>query len=179
VAAVGLAVRVLMEPFGGWTDQWQQVIIAISLASMFLGAFAAIGQTNIKRLMAYSGINNIGFALMGLAAGNVQGVNGVLVYLTLYLIMVLGTFGCILLMRRDGRYVETSPTCPACRAAARCWPWPSRSSCSRSPASRRWPGSSASSTSSAPPSTPASSSSPPWACSRAWSAPTTTCASSR
>ncbi len=107
VAAVGLAVRVLMEPFGGWTAQWQQVVIAISLGSMFLGAFGAIGQTNIKRLMAYSGINNIGFALMGLAAGNVQGVNGVLVYMTIYLIMVVGTFGCILLMRRQGRYVET------------------------------------------------------------------------
>lgn len=106
VAAVGLAVRVLMEPFGDWTAQWQQIVIAISLGSMFLGAFAAIGQTNIKRLLAYSGINNIGFALMGLAAGNQQGVNGVLVYLTLYLIMVVGAFACVMLMRREGRYVE-------------------------------------------------------------------------
>ncbi len=107
VAAVGLAVRVLVGPFGTWVDQWQQVVIAISIASMALGAFAAIGQTNIKRLMAYSGIANVGFALVGVAAGTPGGVNGTLVYMTIYMVMTLGTFACILMMRRQGRYIET------------------------------------------------------------------------
>ena len=107
VAAVGLALRVLMGPFGAWVDQWQQIVIVVSLASMALGAFAAIGQTNIKRLMAYSGIANIGYALVGFAAGSTAGVNGALVYMAIYLITTLGTFACILQMRRDGQYVET------------------------------------------------------------------------
>jgi NADH-quinone oxidoreductase subunit N len=106
LAAFGLAARFLMEPFGAWGDQWQQVVVAISIGSMILGALGAIGQSNIKRLMAYSGIGNIGYALIGLAAGTTGGVNAVLVYMTLYVVMVLGTFGCILLMRRQGRYVE-------------------------------------------------------------------------
>ena len=103
----GLAMRVLMGPFGAWAAQWQQIVIAVSIASMALGAFAAIGQTNIKRLMAYSGIANVGFALVGVAAGTTAGVNGTLVYMAIYLVMTLGTFACILLMRREGRYVET------------------------------------------------------------------------
>ncbi|MFZ1426539.1 MAG: NADH-quinone oxidoreductase subunit NuoN [Geminicoccaceae bacterium] len=107
VAAVGLAVRVLFGPFGTWVDQWQQIVIAISIASMALGAFAAIGQTNIKRLMAYSGIANVGFALVGVAAGTSAGVNGTLVYMAIYMVMTLGTFACILMMRRQGRYIET------------------------------------------------------------------------
>jgi NADH-quinone oxidoreductase subunit N len=107
VAAVGLMLRVLMGPFGAWTAQWQQVVVVLALASMALGAFAAIGQLNIKRLMAYSGIANIGFALVGVAAGTTAGVNAALVYMALYLVMTLGTFACILQMRRDGRYVET------------------------------------------------------------------------
>ena len=151
---MGLLLRVLVEPFGPWVDQWQQIMSRL-VASMLLGAFAAIGQTNIKRLMAYCGIANIGYALIGLAAGNQAGVNGVLVYMAIYIAMTLGTFACILLMRRDGRYVETSPTSRACRAGGRCWRWRSRSSCSRSPASRRSRASSASSTSSWPRSTPA------------------------
>ncbi len=106
VAAAGLAVRVLMHPFGEWTAQWQQVVVLISIASMLLGAFAAIGQANIKRLMAYSGIGHIGYALVGVAAGSERGVYAVLVYLAIYLVMTLGTFGCILLMRRQGQYVE-------------------------------------------------------------------------
>ncbi len=106
VAAVGLTIRVLLHPFADWAAQWQQVVILISLASMLLGAFAAIGQTNIKRLMAYSGIGHIGYALVGLAAGTERGVYGVLVYISIYVVMTLGTFGCILLMRRQGRYVE-------------------------------------------------------------------------
>lgn len=106
VAAAGLAVRVLMQPFGDWTAQWQQVVVLIAIASMLLGAFAAIGQTHIKRLMAYSGIGHIGYALVGVAAGSERGVYAVLVYLAIYLVMTLGTFGCILLMRRQGQYVE-------------------------------------------------------------------------
>jgi NADH-quinone oxidoreductase subunit N len=107
VAATGLMLRVLVGPFGTWTDQWQQVVVLLALASMALGAFAAIGQANIKRLMAYSGIANVGFALVGVAAGTTTGVNAALVYLTLYLVMTLGTFACILQMRRQGKYVET------------------------------------------------------------------------
>jgi NADH-quinone oxidoreductase subunit N len=106
LAAVGLTVRVLLHPFADWVSQWQQVIILISLGSMLLGAFAAIGQTNIKRLMAYSGIGNIGYALVGLAAGTASGVRGVLIYMAIYVVMTLGTFACILAMRRQGRYVE-------------------------------------------------------------------------
>lgn len=106
VAALGLLLRVLVGPFGAWTDQWQQILIVVSIGSMALGAFAAIGQVNIKRLMAYSGIANIGYALVGAAAGTPAGVNAALVYIGIYLVMTLGTFGCILQMRRQGRYVE-------------------------------------------------------------------------
>ncbi len=106
IAAMALFVRVMLEPFGDLFDQWQQVIWFISLASMILGSFAAINQTNIKRLMAYSSISNMGFVLVGLAAGNETGVQGVLLYLTIYLFMNVGTFACILAMRRQDRMVE-------------------------------------------------------------------------
>jgi NADH-quinone oxidoreductase subunit N len=106
VAAMGLAIRVLLHPFADWAAQWQQVVILVSIGSMLLGAFAAIGQTNIKRLMAYSGIGHMGYALVGVAAGTTQGIYGVLVYMAIYLVMTLGAFGCILMMRRQGRYVE-------------------------------------------------------------------------
>ncbi|HFD14781.1 MAG TPA: NADH-quinone oxidoreductase subunit NuoN [Rhodospirillales bacterium] len=106
VAAVGLLLRLLFQPFGDWAAQWQQVVVLVSVASMVLGAFAAIGQTNIKRLMAYSAIGHVGYALVGVAAGGVAGVNAVLVYMAIYVVMTLGTFACILLMRRHGRYVE-------------------------------------------------------------------------
>ncbi len=106
IAAMALFVRVMLEPFGDLFDQWQQVIWLISLASMLLGAFAAIGQTNIKRLMAYSSIGHMGFVLVGLAAGNETGAQGVLLYLTIYLFMNVGTFACILAMRRQDRMVE-------------------------------------------------------------------------
>ena len=78
----------------------------MSIASMALGAFAAIGQTNIKRLLAYSSIGNMGFALVGLAAGTPEGVQGVIVYMMIYMIMTLGTFACVLAMRRKGLQVE-------------------------------------------------------------------------
>jgi NADH-quinone oxidoreductase subunit N len=106
LAAMGLLIRVLVDPFGPWVGQWQQIIVFVSIASMLLGAFAAIAQTNIKRLMAYSGIANLGYALVGLAAGTQDGVNGVLVFMAIYMVMTLGTFACILAMRRSGEYVE-------------------------------------------------------------------------
>ena len=106
MAAVALFLRVMFGPFGGLVDQWQQIIIFISVASMVLAAFAAINQTNIKRLMAYSSIGHIGYALVGLAAGDETGVRGVLIYMAIYLAMVIGTFGCILCMRQNGRMVE-------------------------------------------------------------------------
>ncbi|MGO1117609.1 NADH-quinone oxidoreductase subunit NuoN [Rhodovibrionaceae bacterium A322] len=106
IAALALFMRVLMGPFLDLADQWQQVIIVISLASMILGSFAAINQRNIKRLMAYSSIGHVGYALIGLAAGTEAGVAGVVVYLTIYLFMNVGTFACILSMRVNERMVE-------------------------------------------------------------------------
>ena len=107
MAAMALLVRVMMTAFPGIaSDQWKQIIVFLSIASMVLGAVAAIGQTNIKRLMAYSSIGHVGFALVGLAAGNDEGVQGVLIYMAIYLAMTLGTFACILTMRRKGGYVE-------------------------------------------------------------------------
>ena len=106
MAAVAITVRVVMTAFPGVTDQWRQILIFVSILSMALGAFAAIGQTNIKRLMAYSSIGHMGFALVGLAAGTEQGVQGVLVYLSIYLTMTLGTFAAILSMRVGDVYVE-------------------------------------------------------------------------
>ena len=106
VAAMALIVRVMIGPFGDLVDQWQQIIWFISVASMILGALAAISQTNIKRLMAYSSIGHIGYALIGLAAGTEEGVNGILLYLTIYIVMNLGTFACILCMRQKEVMVE-------------------------------------------------------------------------
>ena len=107
VAAMAMTIRVLVSGFSGATPEWQQIIVFIAIASMVLGAFAAIGQTNIKRLMAYSSIGHMGFALVGLAAGSQSGVQGVIIYLTIYLAMTLGTFACILAMRREEMPVET------------------------------------------------------------------------
>ncbi len=106
VAAMALFVRVLMGPFGELADQWQQIVVFISIASMVLGALAAMAQRNIKRLMAYSSIGHVGYALVGLAAGTEEGVRGVAVYLAIYIFMTVGTFACILSMRQGGRLVE-------------------------------------------------------------------------
>lgn len=106
VAAMALMVRVTMGAFEPITHDWQQIIVFVSLASMVLGAFAAIGQRNIKRLMAYSSIGHMGYALVGLAAGTQAGVNGVILYMTVYMVMTLGTFACILAMRRKDGMVE-------------------------------------------------------------------------
>jgi NADH-quinone oxidoreductase subunit N len=105
-AAIALFPRVLVEPFGDLVAQWQQIIIVTSILSMALGGFAAIAQTNIKRLMAYSSIGHVGYALVGLAAGSEDGVRGLLVYMAIYLAMNVGTFACILCMRVNGRAVE-------------------------------------------------------------------------
>ena len=106
MAAVAITTRAIMTAFPGITVQWQQIIVFISILSMALGSFAAIGQSNIKRLMAYSSIGHMGFALVGLAAGTQAGVQGVLVYMAIYLLMTLGTFAAILSMRVAGHSVE-------------------------------------------------------------------------
>ncbi len=106
VAAMGLLVRVMITPFGHLTAQWHQLVLLVSIASMVLGALAAIGQTNIKRLMAYSSIGHMGYALIGLAAGTADGIRGLLVYLVIYVFMNVGAFACIAAMRRQGRMVE-------------------------------------------------------------------------
>ncbi|MBP0440295.1 NADH-quinone oxidoreductase subunit NuoN [Tianweitania sediminis] len=100
MAAMALTVRVTMEAFAPISLDWQQIIVFISIASMLLGSFAAIGQRNIKRLMAYSSIGHMGFALVGLAANSQEGVRGVVLYMAIYLAMTLGTFAVILAMRR-------------------------------------------------------------------------------
>jgi NADH-quinone oxidoreductase subunit N len=106
VAGIAIFVRATVVAFPGITHEWQQIVVFVSIASMVLGAFAAIGQRNIKRLMAYSSIGHMGFALVGLAAATPEGVQGVLVYMSIYVAMTLGTFAVILSMRRDGMYVE-------------------------------------------------------------------------
>ncbi|HEV7306202.1 NADH-quinone oxidoreductase subunit NuoN [Ensifer sp.] len=107
VAAMAILVRIVINAFEPVVADWQQIIVFISIASMLLGAFAAIGQKNIKRLMAYSSIGHMGYALVGLAAGSMAGVRGVLLYMLIYMVMTLGTFACILAMRRkEGENVE-------------------------------------------------------------------------
>lgn len=101
-AAVLMGVRVCIEALGPATDAWRQIIIFAALASIFLGAVAAFGQTNIKRLLAYSSINNVGFALVGLAAGGTAGAASVLFYMAVYVVMTLGAFICVLWMRDEG-----------------------------------------------------------------------------
>lgn len=107
VAAMAMLVRIVIEAFQPVVADWQQVIVFISIASMLLGSFAAIGQKNIKRLMAYSSIGHMGYALVGLASGSMAGVRGVALYMLIYMVMTLGTFAIILAMRRkDGENVE-------------------------------------------------------------------------
>jgi NADH-quinone oxidoreductase subunit N len=106
IAAIALFVSVMVGPFRDLLQQWQQVVVLVSIASMLLGAFAAIGQHNIKRLMAYSSIGHVGYILLGLAAGTEDGVRGILVYVAIYMVMNLGTFAVILSMRRHNVMVE-------------------------------------------------------------------------
>jgi NADH-quinone oxidoreductase subunit N len=106
VAAMAVFTRVALTAFPGIMPQWQQIVVFVSIASMALGSFAAIGQKNIKRLMAYSSIGHMGFALVGLASGTAEGAQGVLVYISIYVAMTLGTFSVILAMKRNGQHVE-------------------------------------------------------------------------
>ena len=106
VAAIALVIRLLFEAFPAAMIQWQQIVWILAALSMAVGAFAALLQDNIKRLLAYSSIGNMGFALVGLAAGNSEGLTGVLVYMLIYMIMTAGTFGIVLSMRRDGVALE-------------------------------------------------------------------------
>ena len=106
MAALALFIRFMIEPFGSWIGEWRQVIIFLAIASMVLGSVAAIAQHNIKRMMAYSSIGHVGYALIGLAAGTAGGIRGVLVYLAIYLFMNVGTWAVILCMRRHGQMLE-------------------------------------------------------------------------
>jgi NADH-quinone oxidoreductase subunit N len=106
VAAFALFIRVMIGPFGDLLAQWQQIITFISLLSMLLGAFAAIGQTNVKRLLAYSSIGHMGYALIGLAAGSEPGVRGIVLYMAIYMVTSIGMFACVLAMRRQGSSLE-------------------------------------------------------------------------
>src|SRR6476619_1701895 len=106
VAALAVFSRVALTAFPGIVPQWQQIIVFVAIASMALGSFAAIGQTNIKRLMAYSSIGHMGFALIGLAAGTPEGIQGVLVYMAVYVAMTVGSFAVILTMKRNGQALE-------------------------------------------------------------------------
>jgi NADH-quinone oxidoreductase subunit N len=106
VAALAVFTRVTLTAFPGILLQWQQIVVFVAIASMALGSFAAIGQRNIKRLMAYSSIGHMGFALVGLAAGTAEGAQGVLVYIAIYVAMTLGSFAVILTMKRNGQHVE-------------------------------------------------------------------------
>lgn len=108
-AAIALITRLLVGPFGGIEDQWQQVVIVFAVLSMFIGAVGALRQTNIKRLMAYSSIANMGYAMVALAAGGEAGIRGMLIFMSIYVITVIGVFACILQMRiRDGMVEEIS-----------------------------------------------------------------------
>ncbi len=108
VAATALTVRVVLELFGNQMGAWQQIVIFVALASIIVGALGAIGQTNLKRILAFSSINNIGFILIGLAAGTADGVSGMLVYLVIYVAMTLGSFACIMMLTgRNGEPAET------------------------------------------------------------------------
>jgi NADH-quinone oxidoreductase subunit N len=107
VAGIAMFVRAAVVAFPGITAQWQQIVVFVAIASMLLGSFAAIGQRNFKRLLAYSSIGHMGFALIGLAAGTPEGVQGVLVYMAIYVTMTLGTFAVVLSMRRSTGMVES------------------------------------------------------------------------
>jgi NADH-quinone oxidoreductase subunit N len=108
VAGIAMFVRTAVAAFPGITGQWQEIVSFVAIASMLLGSFAAIGQRNIKRLLAYSSIGHMGFALVGLAAGTSQGVQGVLVYMAIYVTMTLGVFAVVLSMRRGETMVEST-----------------------------------------------------------------------
>jgi len=106
IAALSVFIRFMYVPFINVISQWQTIIIFLSIASMILGAVAAIGQSNIKRLMAYSSIGHMGYALAGLAPGTNLGIQSTIIYLTIYLVMNLGAFACIFMMKRENIFYE-------------------------------------------------------------------------
>ncbi len=106
LAGIAIFIKFMYLPFGKIINEWQSIIVFMSIASMILGAVAAIGQKNIKRLMAYSSIGHMGYAIAGIAAGTINGVKSTLVYISIYLVMNIGIFACILLMKRGGKYIE-------------------------------------------------------------------------
>ena len=106
VAGVVIFIKFMYSPFREMLNEWQYILVFMSIASMILGAVAAIGQTNIKRLMAYSSIGHIGYAIAGIASGTENGFKSTLVYISIYVVMNIGAFACILLMKRGGKYVE-------------------------------------------------------------------------
>jgi NADH-quinone oxidoreductase subunit N len=106
IAAISVFIRFMYVPFVNVISQWQTIIIFLSIASMILGAVAAIGQSNIKRLMAYSSIGHMGYALAGIAVGTNAGIQSTIIYLTIYLVMNLGAFGCIFMMKRENIFYE-------------------------------------------------------------------------
>lgn len=106
LAALALLARVLLQPLEGLTTQWEQIIVFVAVASMLLGSFAGLVQNNVKRLLAYSSIANVGFMLLGLIAGNESGIQAMLVYLAIYIVNTLGVFGVLVALRRDGQSVE-------------------------------------------------------------------------
>jgi len=106
IAGIAVFIRFMQIPFGQLIEHWQTILVFISLASMILGAVAAIGQTNIKRLIAYSSIGHIGYALAGISTGTIAGYNSSIVYISIYVVMNLGIFACVFLMKKDGKYCE-------------------------------------------------------------------------
>tara|TARA_E500000178_G_C16903443_1_gene699162 strand:- start:422 stop:1180 length:759 start_codon:yes stop_codon:yes gene_type:complete len=106
IAALTVFIRFLYVPFINLIDQWQMILIFLSIASMLFGAIAAIGQTNLKRLIAYSSIGHIGYALAGLSTGSNEGIQSSVIYITIYIIMNLGLFSCLLMMKRNNNYYE-------------------------------------------------------------------------
>ena len=106
VSAVALIYRFCLEPFGSFHSEWSQIIIFLSIASMFLGGIAAIAQTNIKRLLAYSSIGHVGYILVGLASANEEGIKGVVIYMSIYVLMNIGIFSIILALRKENNFVE-------------------------------------------------------------------------
>ena len=106
IAALSVFIRFLYVPFSNLIEQWQMILIFLSIASMLFGAVAAIGQTNLKRLVAYSSIGHVGYALAGLATGTNDGIQSSVIYITIYVLMNLGLFSCLLMMKRNNEYYE-------------------------------------------------------------------------
>ena len=106
IAGIAIFIKFMYLPFRGLLNEWQYILVFMSIASMILGAVAAIGQKNIKRLMAYSSIGHMGYAMAGLASGTTNGFKSTLVYMSIYIVMNIGAFACILLMKRGGKYIE-------------------------------------------------------------------------